>query len=215
MRFAMAEGLEAATAARHIADVATTMHAHVTAHDRVPSAGALAAAGPDPGPHQAQREEAVLAGLLTQPPGHARQILDILEDGDFTDPHRRAVFHAIGGMHAAGMAVDPLTVDWELSGRDLPLTRLPEEDGPDSYTTRLARSAISDEQAIQAARDLAASHEQSRSSHPAGTRRDPASPRRTSTARSQRQASPGERPKIRLLRPPRNDGPSPGPQQGR
>jgi replicative DNA helicase len=213
MRVATAEGLEATTAARHMADVATTMHAHVSALGRTPSS-----LGPVPDssrPEQARREEAVLAGFLLQPPGHARQILAILDDRDIGDPYRRAMIRALRDMHASGMAVDELTLDWELAQRGLPLVRQPEEvKGRETYAMRLARHGVDEGLPIQAARELAAertlrSQQAQRPNHSTGQR-----PERT--MRRQPQAGRTGHPSLRLIpRPPENGGPQHGPQQGR
>ncbi|HTU74680.1 MAG TPA: DnaB-like helicase N-terminal domain-containing protein [Trebonia sp.] len=207
MRVAMAEGLEATVVARHMADVATTMQAHVSGLGRAPEPMDLIAG--DASLQQAQREEAVLAGLLTQPPGRAHQILAIVQAGAFRDSHRRAMFRTISDMHATRMAIDPLTVDWELSARGLPLVRQHQEDRQ-SYATRLAQSAAGEQPAVQAARDLAAQHEQPPSS-PSGRR----SGRRATAKRTEQQAGRPQRSGLQVVRPPEADGPNHGPQQGR
>jgi replicative DNA helicase len=211
MRYAMAEGLEATVAARHMADVATTMHAHVAGLGRAPAPMDLIVGGASM--PQAQREEAVLAGLLTQPADRAHQILGTVKAGAFRDSYRRAMFRTIGDMHAARMAVDPLTVDWELSSRGLPLVRQGQEDGQ-SYATRLAQSATGDERVIQAARELAARHEQSPSSL-AGRRSEPPRGRRASAKHSGQEPGRPQRPGLQVVRPPEADGPNHSPQQGR
>jgi replicative DNA helicase len=124
-----AEGLEAATVARHMKDVAAAMHAHVSALGRTPPSVDVVPA--DSSPEQVQREESVLAGLLTQPPDRRHQILSVLRDQDIRDPYRRAVLRAVRDMHAAGMAVDCLTLDWQmaLSGQPLVPRQAEDRDG--------------------------------------------------------------------------------------
>jgi replicative DNA helicase len=213
MRVAMAEGLEATTVARHMADVATTMHAHVSALGRTPSP-----IGPVPdasSPQQAQREEAVLAGLLSQRSDHIDQILDVLDERDIGDPYRRAMTRAARDMHAAGMAVDALTLDWEFAQRGLPLVRQPEQgQHGETYAMRLARSSVDADGPVQAARELAAGRflrSQQASSDNGVTGQRP-----ERKARRVPRAGRTERPNLRMIpRPPEIGGPQPGPQQGR
>jgi replicative DNA helicase len=108
-------------------------------------------------PEQAQREEAVLAGLLGQPSDRVHRILGIVDDWDIGDPYRRAMIRAVRDMHTAGMTVDPLTLDWELAQRGLPLVRQPEQgQHGETYAMRLARSSVDADGPFQAARELAA-----------------------------------------------------------
>jgi hypothetical protein len=122
--------------------------------------GAPSPIGPVPdasSPQQAQREEAVLAGLLSQRSDHIDQILDVLDERDIGDPYRRAMTRAARDMHTAGMAVDALTLDWELAQRGLPLVRQPEQgQHGETYAMRLARSSVDADGPFQAARELAA-----------------------------------------------------------
>ncbi len=160
MRVAMAEGLEATTVARHMQDVAAAMHAHVSAIGHVPPSMDLVADYHSP--EQAKREEMALAGLLVLPRDRMRKILQILDNQHIHDPYRRTVLHVVHGMHATGMAVDALTLDWELALRSLPLVRQTGQDkSGETYATRLALTGTDDERPIQAARELTARHEQS------------------------------------------------------
>jgi replicative DNA helicase len=211
-RVARAEGLEATMAARHIADVATAMRAHVSALGRTPPS-----LGPTPdasSPGQAQREEAVLAGLLQLPPERQHEILAILDDRHVGDPYRRAMIRAARDMHAAGMATDALTLDWELAQRGLPLVRQPEAgNNGETYAMRLARSGMDDDRPVQAARELATG---SHGPQSAERRNELTAQRGARKVRRQPQAGRIDQPSLRLVqRPPEIGGPQPGPQQGR
>jgi hypothetical protein len=172
---------------------------------------------------QAQREEVVLAVLLR--PGHARarSIAERLPASAFGDPYRRAVFETIAAMHEAGRPVDALTVDWELATAGLPLYDRPGvgSDGTPTFAARLARAAVTDDQALRAVSGLQAEQAQG-----SGLRvvPDPASAgtRRQRRGRGElRPVSPpgpeGTRPLRLVQRPPgrSTDGPDRRPQQGR
>lgn len=104
---------------------------------------------------QARDEEHILGALID---GHraARQILAVTGPAAFRDPLRREVFTAILAADAAGHAIDPLTVDWELTRARAwrgDHGQAADEDSR-SYATRLAGAAPAGE-IMQTARSLA------------------------------------------------------------
>jgi hypothetical protein len=99
----------------------------------------------DPGTGRQHREDSLLTALLQRHP-ESRQVLAFLPVAAFADPYCQELFQAIRSLDAAGRPIDPLTVDWELARRGVPL-----DGGTESYATRLARADAGKESPIKAA----------------------------------------------------------------
>jgi hypothetical protein len=220
-----ADGVESEMAASHLGKVAAAISKHAdnlgprTIHAAVQE-------GPDHAAEQEQREELVLAALLKPGRAWVRAMVEGTTPDAFRDRYRRAVFSVLTDMHRTRRPVDPLTVDWELASSGLPVYQgtnagadgLSEE----TYTTRLARAEVAQDQAIQAAREM--QREQQRGARPQAGRGE-----RSPEARSQRRGrgtlgqvrAPGAEetwlcPRL-VQRPPGRSagGPDRGPQQAR
>jgi hypothetical protein len=214
-------GLEMAGAADHMRRVAGAIHSHareLSPRMPDPSSGRRYGASPE----RVRREEAVLAGLLHQDPERNADILRILPDGGFTNPHRKEIYQVLTAMHLAGKAVDELTLDWELATQGVPLDARQSGGAvrdDQTYAMRLARLEYGYEEPVTAARELSVEYGQSRSGHPAGSaRRGTPGARQMVRARGDAPAErvPG-RPVLRLVQsPPEAGGPTGrGPQQAR
>lgn len=134
---------------------AVVLQRHVTSFDPGKTCAPAAPPAPDPGDERAKNEETVLAALVG---GHssASRVLDLVRPSAFTDPARRSIFSAAHAAHAAGHALDPLTVDWELArfeGRRRDPALRPVDDEP-SYVMRLAGASPAGDEVTRAARVL-------------------------------------------------------------
>jgi hypothetical protein len=217
--------VEPEMAASHLGKVAAAVSKHAdnlgprTIHAAVQE-------GPDHAAEQEQREELVLAALLKPGRAWVRAMVEGITPDAFRDRYRRAVFSVLTDMHRTRRPVDPLTVDWELASSGLPVYQgtnagadgLSEE----TYTTRLARAEVAQDQAIKAAREL-----QRHQGHAVGLEAalhdrqpPPGSRRRGRRALGQAPPSSAEKtlPRLTLVqRPPGRsaEGPDRGPQQAR
>jgi hypothetical protein len=152
-----AQGVEAGIAARHLSKVSAAITKHAdylgprTVHAAV-QGGALIDA------EQARHEELVLAALLKPGRTWMWAMVAGLAAEAFRDPYRRAVFTVLTDMHRDRRPVDPVTVDWELASSGLPIYQGTEAAAnglsEETYSTRLARTEVAQDQAVKAAREL-------------------------------------------------------------
>lgn len=158
-RLADARSPAAFTATRLAGDADYTARA-ISVHAARFDPGAMYAPAGPAAPARGQPahdEELLLRALVAGHPATPR-VLALVRPAAFTDPLRRDVFTAVRAADAAGHALDPLTVDWELGRLQARRgDRVPEAgSGEPSYVTRLARARPAGEKVMQAARLLAA-----------------------------------------------------------
>jgi hypothetical protein len=206
-------GVGAATAADHVARVATTMRDHTDGvsprlpHGTSPEQGGAST-------ERARREELVLAGLLGQAPRRAAEILRIVTAAAFSDPYRREVFQIAAVMHQRGRAVDELTLDWELAMHGVPVAAGPGRRAGDTYGKCLACIEVPGYTApVDAAREVQALHE--KACRPRVVRGGlPWTPGPQRAHGDDAAVAQRGRPRLRLIaRPPEGDGPARGPEQ--
>jgi hypothetical protein len=218
------QAVEAGIAARHLSKVAAAIAKHAdylgphTVHAAVQG-------GPLVDAEQARREEVVLASLLKPSRTWVWTMVAGIAAAVFRDPYRRAVFTVLTSMHRDRRPVDPLTVDWELASSGLPIYQgtgaaangLNEE----TYSTRLARTDVAQDQAVKAARELEQQQGHATGLEARHDRRSPPGSRRHGRG-SLGQAPPPSAeqtlPRLGVVqRPPGHsaEGPDRGPQQER
>jgi hypothetical protein len=206
-------GVSAATAADHMAKVATALQDHASRGRPQMREGM----GPEQDSLSAERrwrEELVLAGLLRPASQRAAAILRTVTATAFGDSYRRKVFQTASAMHQHGRPVDELTVDWELTMHGVPIAPGSRAWTAETYGKHLARIEVPSYDApIDAAREVQALHDQAHG-RPSIRSKVPGAPgpqrvRRDATA-SARQGQP----RLRLIvRPPEGEGPGRGPEQ--
>ena len=216
MAFDRPAGLELASGANHMREVAFAIHEHareLSPQAPGPSSGRRRGANPE----RVRREEAVLAGLLQQDPQRNLEILRMLSWEAFTNPHRREIYHVLTAMTLTGRPVDELTLDWELASRGIPIDARQSSSATrdETYAMYLARLDHDYQEPLTAAHELAAEYWQAPTENPAGSARLRAvGGRQAGRPRGDPSAGrvPG-RPALRLVQPPPEAGPSErGPQ---
>lgn len=160
-----------------------------------------------------ERDEEHILGALINGHRATRQVLGMIGPAAFRNPLRREVFTAILAADAAGHAIDPLTVDWEL-GRARAWQgdngRSGEED-PQSYVTRLAEAVPAGE--IMHTARILARRQPPRAAAGIPAQAGGSSPNQQSRAMTAREALVNG---SRLLQPPpemNGNGPAPGPRR--
>jgi replicative DNA helicase len=151
-----AGGPQLAKLASHMKQLGATLTSHAARINTVPGQpGGVPRQAPTQmppgiGTASPDREDALLTALLQRHP-ESRQVLTFLPTAAFADPYRQELFRAIRSLHVAGKPVDPLTADWELARRGIPLVG-----GGESYATTLARAEADGESPVKIATILLA-----------------------------------------------------------
>lgn len=203
--------LAAVGLAGHVDQVALAISRHAS---RFSPSGTHAPVGPaSPAVDDQGRNEELLLGALAGGHPDTRRLLTILGPAAFADPLRREVFTAVRAADAAGHAIDPLTVDWELARQRAWRgdNGQPAADNEPSYVTRLAEAAPEGE-ILPAARALAQRHT------PRAVTSSPVQANGSSPSQSPRTMTPRQALAngSRLLQPPPGipgNGQAPGPRR--